>query len=26
MPNEQKAQVYMMQPIKRLCTPADIEG
>lgn len=26
MPNEQKAQVYMMQAIKRLGTPADIAG
>ena len=26
MPNEQKAQVYMQQAIKRLGTPADIAG
>ncbi|KJV30017.1 SDR family NAD(P)-dependent oxidoreductase [Luteibacter yeojuensis] len=26
MPNEQKAQVYMMQAIKRLGTPADVAG
>ncbi|MGF6658194.1 NAD(P)-dependent dehydrogenase (short-subunit alcohol dehydrogenase family) [Paraburkholderia youngii] len=26
MPNEQKAQVYIMQAIKRLGTPADIAG
>lgn len=26
MPNEQKAQVYMMQAIKPLGTPADIAG
>ena len=26
MPNEQKAQVYMQQAIKRLATPADIAG